>query len=279
MILDEARNGALELVARLPDAAIDLFAASLHIAADEYPQLPVGDYLARVEEWAGVLRGQHLHTASPDRAARAISHLLFDREGFFGNIERYYDPRNSYLNDVINSRAGIPVTLGILFLSVARRLGIIASGVGLPGHFICRVDSGGKWVLVDCFHGGAMLKIGDCRSLVWHMTGGSLRFQPRMLRRCSNRQVLVRLLNNLKELYLTIGDKRRACRSLQRMTLLDPRRADCWRELGVMLFEMGKPVASAEALQRYLELAPLASDASLVRAGLSRLQCWNAQHN
>ncbi|HKC12629.1 MAG TPA: transglutaminase-like domain-containing protein, partial [Vicinamibacteria bacterium] len=132
-----------------PDAAVDLAEASLLIACEEYPGLDVPAYLARLDAMGSALRERLADEPRPERAVMALNRYLFQEEGFHGNAEEYYDPRNSYLNEVLDRRTGIPISLSTVYMEVARRAGLRVEGVGMPGHFIVRVVAGPRAILID----------------------------------------------------------------------------------------------------------------------------------
>src|SRR5258708_9124212 len=173
-----ARYELAKLVSR-PDGEIRLAEAGLAVAHEEYPELDPAAYLRRLEALA-----ERVRRLTSDRGASrldAVSRILFDEEGFRGNRSEYYDARNSFLNDVIDRRLGLPITLAVVFLDVCRRVGLTAAGVGLPGHFVVLVDAPGA-VLLDPFDGGKRLSPDDCAILVRDATGGRFAFQTGMLR-------------------------------------------------------------------------------------------------
>ena len=149
-----------EIAAR-PEAALDLSEAALLIAREEYPDLDVGLYLARLDGLGSALR-ERAGGAGMDATLAALNRLLFEDQGFRGNTESYYDPRNSFLNDVLDRRTGIPISLSTVYMEVGRRGGIEMEGVGLPGHFVVRVATPDAPLLVDPFHGGIRLTLDDC---------------------------------------------------------------------------------------------------------------------
>ena len=155
-----------------------------------------------------------------DAAASAVSRLLFEEVGLRGNAEDYYDPRNSFLNDVLDRQIGIPISLSVVYLAVAGQVGLDAAGVGLPGHFVVRVERGGRQQLLDPFHGGRLLDQAGCEALVARMRPGGGPLDPRWLAPVTTRQILVRMLTNLKAVYTALGDWGRALAASERILLL-----------------------------------------------------------
>ncbi len=162
-----ARRQFADLMAR-PDEEVDLAQAALLIACEEYPDLDVARYLRWVDALAHEVAARLDGDPGPLEAVRALNGLLFDEEGFRGNLDDYYDPRNSFLNDVLDRRTGIPITLSTLYIEVGRRAGLAVDGIGLPGHFVVRVGG----TLVDPFHGGALLTEEDCQKRLDRIYGG-----------------------------------------------------------------------------------------------------------
>src|SRR5262245_30790585 len=176
MAASESANRRLfsEILAQ-PDADVDLARAALLIACEEYPDLDIGGYLSRLDEMGRVAAGQAAVEPGPHGALRALHRYLFEEQGFRGNESDYYDPRNSFLNDVLERRSGIPITLSVVYMEVARRIGLRLEGVGLPGHFIVRVLRPEGDQLVDPFHAGALLTEADCQERVDRIFGGKVK--------------------------------------------------------------------------------------------------------
>jgi regulator of sirC expression with transglutaminase-like and TPR domain len=208
---------------------------ALWVAAEEYPDLDVPAYLARFDYLAQrVTRlGQRLDV-SP---AELLAIVLGEEQGFHGNVEAYNDPRNSFLNDVLDRRCGIPISLSILYIEVARRAGISAEGIGFPGHFLLRVGEGEEAVVIDPFHGGRRLSMEECASLLAQMTGGQVPFAPELLEPVNWRRITYRLLANLKNIYLSPPqDEQRALSVVERMLLVQPGSTDDLRDRALLLY-------------------------------------------
>jgi regulator of sirC expression with transglutaminase-like and TPR domain len=183
-----------ELVSR-PEGDIPVDEAALLIAAHNYPDLDVAAQLGRLDD---------LGDRCPAPTVDALRRHLFDDLGFSGDTHRYGDPRNSFLNDVMDRRVGIPISLSVLTMEVGRRLGLSLVGVGMPGHFLVRDDEDGA--ILDPFSGGRTLDPDDCRTLFRNVHGPGPAFGPQMLATAGPRAILVRLLANLRHLYLSAGD-------------------------------------------------------------------------
>lgn len=187
-----------ELVQR-PEADIPLDEAALLLAAHAYPGLDVGAEMARLDGLASVCE-------SP--TVDGLRTLLFEDFGLSGNVRRYNDPRNSFLNDVLTRRRGIPISLSVVTMEVGRRLGLRLSGIGMPGHFLVRSDDDGR--LVDPFNGGRLLEPDDVATLYRSLHGPRAPFGPGLLAPVGPRPILVRMLANLRQLYLAAGNARAA---------------------------------------------------------------------
>jgi regulator of sirC expression with transglutaminase-like and TPR domain len=254
-----------------PEQELNLAAASLHIAAEEYPQLSPEPYLRRLDELAERVRDRVWDATPPVVVLDDVSRVLFEEEGFRGNRTEYYDPRNSFLNDVLDRRLGIPITLCIIYLEVGWRLGIPLHGVNFPGHFLVRYDGEAVKLLVDPFQSGAVRFEDEAQGLLDHVYGGSVRMQPDYLRVADRKDILVRLLSNLKGVYLNRRDDVRALAAIERILLVRPDAADEERDRGIVLTRLGREADAAAALLRYLELTPDAPDEARVRLLLDQL--------
>ncbi len=244
-------------IARLPDERIDLAEAALWIAAEEQPGLDPAPWLARLDDLGLRLRAR-LAGGDLDRVAE-LSRFLSDEVGLRGNAEDYYDPRNSFLNEVLDRGLGIPITLALVYIEVGRRAGVPLDGVGFPGHFLLR-HSVHPQLLLDPFERGRLLTTDDCRQILEKLSGGTLPFDPRLLRPSSPRQILVRMLNNLRGIYLHRSEFLRAIGVLDRVLLLDPDDVGARRDRGLLTLKWEDPERGIEDLERYLALEPEAPD-------------------
>lgn len=193
---------------------------ALLIALEDYPRLDVTGYLDELDALA--LRVQRRCRTGEPPVFR-LGHLhaeMFDADGYRGDTQSYYDPRNAYLNEVIDRKLGIPITLAIVFLHVATKIGLGASGVGLPGHYIVKVQFELNEVYVDPFHGGTTLTIPEIGALLRQLSGGSQQLMSEHLRAWSGRETLQRVLANLVSMWTRAGDPRRAATARERLELL-----------------------------------------------------------
>ncbi len=270
------------------NAEINLARAALTLAAFEYPDLDIQAYLDQIDRLADAAQPTMREADAP---ALGLAQFLFGTLGFSGNEHNYADPRNSFLNDVIERRLGIPITLSLLFLEVAKRVGIQAAGIGLPGHFIVRIqvgnvgnvgiegDANGFVLYLDPFHRGALLSEEDCKARVQTVTQGRLPFDPAFLNPVSNRYILTRMLNNLKNFYASSNDAERAAYVIERLLVLNPQDFLEMRNLGLLYGSLGKKKQAVKLLEDYLVAMPNASDTQAIQRHIASLASdvsrWN----
>ncbi|UCE63237.1 MAG: transglutaminase family protein [Nitrospirota bacterium] len=177
---------------------IDLEMGAFLIAKSAYPTLEIGNYIQIIEKLAEEVRPRMTPTDSPVQRVHIFNQYLFNEKGFRGNRTDYYDPENSFLNRVIDRRMGIPISLSVLYLLLGLRLGLPVKGVGMPGHFLVKVDSSPPFLFVDCFNGGILLQESDCKKF---LTGSGFGFEPWYLEPSPNSLILERMLQNLLGIY------------------------------------------------------------------------------
>jgi regulator of sirC expression with transglutaminase-like and TPR domain len=265
----EARARFAALVAQDP---IPLDEAALAIAAEEYPRLDLREYLGRLDALAARVV---LRSPVPGRSASALAALrtvLADEEGLRGNEADYGDPRNSFLNEVLDRRLGIPISLSAVYMEVARRVGLPLEGVGFPGHFLTKyVSPGGREVFVDAFNRGELLSADECAARYRARTGGR-DLDRRHLAAVTRRQILSRMLANLRRIYLERSDDVRAYAVVDRMLLLAPDELDLLRDRGLVSARLGAAGPAERDLEAYLSRAPAAADAAEVKRVLGALR-------
>jgi regulator of sirC expression with transglutaminase-like and TPR domain len=246
----------------------DLAAPAFLIARLEYPNVDPEPYLDRIDEMGDVASHRVARDAGgldapvPARID-ALNRYLFNELGFFGNRERYDDPRNSCLNEVLDKRTGIPITLALVYIEVARRAGIRAEGVNFPGHFLVRAlqdlhtDDPDEGLIVDPFHGGAILDEADCRTLLQRHMGEEAAFEPSLLARATRRQVMVRMLLNLKRLYVRMRSFPQARQVTDILLALQPSSLAELRDRGLLAYHMNDVFHALKDLEEYLKMARL----------------------
>ena len=282
MTREEARTRFAEAVAR-DENNLELDRAALLIAAEEYPGLEIEDYLDQLDRLAETAKTNDDSYASPIVRMMRLSHLLFDELGFRGNTENYNDARNSFLNDVMDRRTGIPITLSVVYLEVARRIGLKLFGVGMPGHFIVKraPDPSGdeQEIFVDPFHGGRLLTEEQCREIIAEMYNGEMKFQPAFLQAVTRKQILARMLQNLKAIYARAQAHHKTLGVIERLLLLDPDAATGIRDRGLACFAMERYGEARSDLEEYLSRAPQAEDADQIRQRITQLRQRQARLN
>lgn len=273
---------ARQALAALLDGAgdeIDLPRAALLVAREEYPWLDVESQLVEVSRLGDALRARLAGAAGPEQQVEALSNLLFGEMRFRGNVEDYYDPRNSYLNEVLERRTGLPITLSLLYVAVGRRAGMPLHGIGFPSHFLVGYgDEVPPRLLIDPFHQGRLLTPRDAAALLRASHGPGARLHPSHLLPSSPRRVLARILTNLKVAYLRRNDLARAIRASEQLSLVQPGAAEL-RDRGLLRARTGDVRTAADELKAYLEQAPNASDVDAVRTHLQLVESLWARRN
>lgn len=265
----------------LRQSPINLTRAALRFAHEiAYPQMDLYVYLARLDHLARSLR-RFLDVEAPvETQADMLSDFLFRQLGFASNRSEYHDPRNSYLNDVLDRRLGIPISLSVIFIEVARRSGIPASGIGLPGHFIVGVQGHQKMHLYDPFNGGIRLSEEDCALLVQTTTGYNGPFQPEWLLPVQPGRILARMLNNLRLLYLQQQDWNHARAVIEHMRLLQPDKSELLRDLGFIHHQKGSLQKAVQYYEQYLlHSHPPAEEAQTITQALRTAAYQLARRN
>jgi regulator of sirC expression with transglutaminase-like and TPR domain len=254
------------------ESAVDLAEASLLIAQDAYPDLEVGAYLERLDDLAEPLRPRWQAYAPLEDQLALLNEHLFGEIGFRGNREDYYDPRNSYLNEVLDRKLGLPITLSVVYMEVARRLGLSVFGVGLPGHFIVTAERDGTSLLLDPFNGGKVLTPQDCEGLVRESSENTVPFSDAQLAPVRKRQILTRMLNNLKNMYMTRDDPAAAWPVVEKMVCLNPDCAADRRDRGLVAYRLNNFAQARQDLRYYLDHRPDAADRVAVQVSLAAVE-------
>ena len=264
---------------RNEDSQVTLDIAALQLAEIEFPGLDIEASLFRLDHIANTLRSQVSRTSSGLDFIRELNRLLFDDLQFHGNESDYYDPRNSCLNAVLSRRVGIPISLSIVYMEVARRLERPVSGVALPGHFIVLYEDETSRYWVDPFHRGRILSIEDCRTLAKETAGVDLRSDLEALAPVTRRQILWRMLGNLKAIYLRGQALDKARQVLDLLIHSRPDFADEYRHRGLIYLQQLNHRAAKADLEMYLQLAPAATERSQVEQQLLLIERWKAGLN
>ena len=272
------------LIAR-DDARIDLARACLMIAEDAYPGLDVDRYMGEIERMAIRLRGRLPKTGGAEERVVALNQFLYEDLGYWGNTDDYYDPRNSYLNEVIERKTGIPITMSILYMELGRRIGLPLEGVSFPGHFLVRLRLRGGTLVLDPFAGGAPQSEDELRSRVKRVIPDGVADDlpaaelplDQFLEPATNRQILSRLLRNLKGIYREKPE--RMLDVLNRMLLVTPDASAELRDRGYVYQRLECYRAALKDLTDYTEREPDAPDLDEVRGKLFELSALCARLN
>jgi regulator of sirC expression with transglutaminase-like and TPR domain len=275
-----------QLIAR-DDSRIDLARACLLIAQDAYPGLDVDRYMGEIERMAIRLRGRLPQTGGAEERVVALNQFLYGDLGYWGNTDDYYDPRNSYLNEVIDRKTGIPITLSILYMELGRRIGLPLEGVSFPGHFLVRLKLRGGMLVLDPFSGGAPQSEEELRSRVKRVIPDGVADDlpaaelplDQFLEPASNRQILSRVLRNLKGIYRDSDKPERMLDVLNRMLLVTPDASAELRDRGLVYQRLECYRAALKDLTDYAEREPDAPDLDEVRGKLLELSALCARLN
>jgi regulator of sirC expression with transglutaminase-like and TPR domain len=266
---------------------IDLARACLMIAEDAYPGLQVDRYLGEIERMAIRLRGQLSGDGGAEERVLALNEFLFGELGFVGNTRDYYDPRNSYLNEVIDRKTGIPITLAILYMEVGRRIGLPLAGISFPGHFLVRLKLRRGTLILDPFTCGAPVPEDELRErlqrVIPHGASDNMPVAEvpieQFLEPASNRQILARVLRNLKAIYRDAGEPQRVLDVLNRMLVVAPDAHGELRDRGFIYQKLECFRAALKDLSEYVEREPDAVDRDDVRARVVELSAFCARLN
>lgn len=254
-----------------PEEQINLANAALYIAQEEYPDLDLAEYLNALDTMAAEVQERLPAQQYPLRIIQSINQYLYDDLGFSGNTTDYYDPRNSFLNEVISRRTGIPITLSLVYLEVARRIDFPMVGIGLPGHLLIRPAVEGMEIFVDAFHRGEVLFAEDCQERLTQIYAQPVTLQPEFLEPLTSRQFLARMLSNLKVIYLHRQELELALAAVERILLLFPGMPVELRDRGLIYYQLSRWAAASNDFETYLAMVPNAEDAPVIRNLLNQL--------
>jgi regulator of sirC expression with transglutaminase-like and TPR domain len=250
----------------IEDERIDLLRAALAFARIEYPDVDPDHYIRQVDEMGRRVVARIKDPGEPSQCIAALNHVLFQEEMFRGNTVDYYNPRNSYINDVLERKLGIPISLALLYMEVGRRAGFPLLGVGMPGHFLVKhYDLNGRSIIIDAFERGSVLSEEDCRHKLSAVSSGELKLQPDFLHTVTRRQMLTRMLNNLRSIYLLRRDLRRTAKVVDLVLAIYPRSPEDVKQRAVLRYNLGETTGALEDFEEYVKMSPEASDAEEIR--------------
>ncbi len=259
------------------DPGFALLEAAISVAQDEYPQLDPQGVMAQVDALADRLKRRIPADAAVLQKLRLLNHFFFQDLGFSGNVNNYYDPRNSYLHEVLNTRRGIPITLALLYIELASQIGLTARGISFPGHFLVKLRASKGEVVIDPMSGQSLSREELEERLMPYRRERGLTGEfdvplGLFLQAAAPRDVIARLLRNLKEIHRSAEDLPRLLAVCERLVVLLPQAWEERRDRGLVLAELGRDPAAAADLAAYLKHTPDAADAAALRARLSRLR-------
>lgn len=250
----------------IDDERIDLAKAALTFARIEYPELDPAVYLHRIDELGKRAGKKVTEMGDPTESVAAMNEVLFVEEMFRGNTADYYNPLNSFLNDVLDRRLGIPITLSVLYMEVGRRIGFPLFGVGMPGHFLLKhYDVAGRSTLIDVFEGGRIVTEDDCQKKLNAIWDGQLVLQPQFLLPVTRRQMLTRMLNNLKTIYLSQRNFRKALQIVDLVLVSYPRSPEDVKQRAVLRYNLDDYRGALADFEEYVRMLPDASDAEEIK--------------
>ncbi len=256
-----------------PEDELNLGEAALLIAQEEQPELNVSFYLNRLAMLADAVRSKTPAGASPEETIEALNNQLFFEERLHGNAKDYYDPKNSFLNEVLDRKTGIPITLCVIYLEVGRLIGLSLVGVGFPGHFLVKHVGDEVETVLDPFMGGVTLTFDQLAAKLKTMYGEGnplVARVPELLQPAGKKEILARMLRNLKGVYLHKGDFQRALSAIDRIILVTPDLASEFRDRGSVRQRLGQIQGAVQDYKKYIELAPDAKDAGQIRTLVQR---------
>lgn len=270
---------ALGAIVEQGDSEIELGRAALTLATLEYPGLDVDRYLSLLDDLARQVAAGIAGLDEPAAVVGALALTLHGQHGLSGNVDDYYDPRNSFLNDVLERKVGIPISLSAIYLEVGQRIGLPLEGVGMPGHFLVRYRHPIGPVLFDPFAGGSIVTEADCAARVSQIYGQPVTLTASMLSAVGPRSILYRMLTNLKQIYVSREDWPRAVRTVDALLVVDPGATREYRDRGMLRFRAGDLRRARADFDHYLTMAAEVEDAPAVRQQIGLIERLETMRN
>jgi regulator of sirC expression with transglutaminase-like and TPR domain len=256
-----------------PGGPVPLLPAAFAVARMGQPDLDPVPYLAQLKVWGLELADRIEGLSYPMPRVRRLTEFVFDELGFHGDRDTYYDEHNSYLHHVIDRRTGIPISLSVITMGIAEHAGLPVRGVGFPGHFLVRyVGDEDSFILFDPFSGGEILSEADCMARLKALYGGEAHYDPQMIEPVTSRQIVVRMLVNLKGIFLHHKEHARALGVVEHLLILDPDRFIEHRDKGMLLLSLQEHRRALASLQRYLDRQTEAPDAGVIRRLIEQIR-------
>jgi len=273
VIIDTIRaRQSFAALAALDEEAFPLDRAALVIASEEYPELDVASYLRRIDTFAARAEVLVGFDRSPINYIESINEVLFVQEGLRGNSEDYYDPRNSYINEVLDRRLGIPITLSIIYIEAARRIGFPVHGIGFPGHFLMKHVANERDIIIDAFEMGRILTTRDCQELLDKTYNGAVQMSPSLLNPMEKRAIITRMLYNLKGIYRQREQYQKALAIIEKILLLNPWTPSEVRDRGLIYMQTSLFAKALADLESYLTHVMSPEDSSNIEEHIKMLR-------
>ncbi len=259
-------------IAALDEETLSLDRASLVMALEEYPELDISEYLRQIDMLAARAEVLIGIDRTPVNVIEGINETLFVQEGLRGNTEDYFDPRNSYLNEVLDRKLGIPISLSVLYMEVAKRIGFAVRGVGFPGHFLIKHVAGEKEIIVDPFNMGRILTWNDCQELLDKMYKDAGAINASLLQPMEKRAILMRMLFNLKGIYTQKEQYLKALSVIEKILMLNPGIPSELRDRGLMYMQTSLFAKALADLEAYLAGVTAPDDSSYITNHIKTLR-------
>jgi regulator of sirC expression with transglutaminase-like and TPR domain len=255
-----------------PEPVLDLARAALLVAAESDPGVDIDHQMHTLDSWAAELRGRLDPGWNNLQKLARLRNYVFEELGFKGDSQDYFSPSNSLLHEVMARRIGVPLTLSIIFMELGWRIGIPFEGVGFPGHFLVRLKGEPRDLVLDPFNHARTMHEDDCRRLLDEVTGGRVHYDGRLLASVSKRDIITRLLRNLKGAYLRSHEDEGALAAVERLLLLDPQDLDEVRDRGLLLYRLQRFGPALDALNAYLAGRAAAADRDTITQHVAALR-------
>jgi regulator of sirC expression with transglutaminase-like and TPR domain len=255
-----------------PEQNINLAKACLYFSQIKYPEIRVREYLSKLDKMAWEAKKYLPKNNYPLKIIQGINTYLFQELGLQGNQDNYYDPRNSFLNEVINRKRGIPITLSVVYLEIAKRLKFPMVGIGMPGHFIIRPEFQDAGIFVDVYNRGDILFEQDCYDKIRQLYPEENEIDPNVLAPVNNKQILARILTNLKYIYLNNDQLSQALMIIEGLIILYPNNISERRDRGLLCYSLQQWEQAIADLELYLKMSPNAEDRLAIQQLLDKIK-------
>lgn len=271
--MENAAKTAFEQLLKQPDNQISLAEAALLIARVEYPDLDVNNYLDRIGALAAEIKHRLPSNANAGDILNQLNQVLFIEKGFEGNSDHYYDPKNSFLNDVIDRKLGIPISLSILYMELGKALGLELAGVSFPGHFLVKLEIDDGAIVLDPYFGGISLSEEDLEERLQDFYGEELKQQHfyGLLATSSNRDIILRMLRNLRNLYMEEKAWQKALTMADFMVGFDADKAEAIKARAVIFDKLECHFSALKDYKYFLKLEPATESVQDVRSRIMEL--------